>query len=183
MRTRTFPEYAPTRPAAIDLPDEVLAVFAAFRTCEFSTLAKDGTPITWPTMAHYRPEQGQFLITTSIGLPQKAFNARRNPRVALFFSDPTASGLVNPPAVLVQGTAVAPDAIVTAPAGLEEYWRENVFQRQPAGMMYSRNRLTRYLMDMYYMRILIHIRPHQIIWWPGGDMALFPHIHEVQHVV
>lgn len=183
MRARTFPEYTPARLAGIDLPDEVLAVFGAFRTCEFSTLAKDGTPIIWPTMAHYQPEQGRFLITTSIGLPQKAFNIRRNPQVSLFFSDPTASGLINPPAVLVQGRAEARDIIITSVTGLEDYWRETVFKRQPASMVYSRNALTRYLMDMYYMRILIYIRLHQIIWWPAGDMTVSPHRHEVQHVV
>ncbi len=77
----------------IDLPPEVEAVFLEFRTCEMSTLARDGAPITWPTLPFWRPHEGRFLITTSIGLPHKAFNVRRNPRVALLFSDPTASGL------------------------------------------------------------------------------------------
>jgi hypothetical protein len=30
------------------LSPEVKQVFTDFRTCEFSTLARDGTPITWP---------------------------------------------------------------------------------------------------------------------------------------
>jgi hypothetical protein len=77
----------------IDLPPEVETVFREFRTCEMSTLARDGAPITWPTLPFWRPREGRFPITTSIGLPHKAFNVRRNPRVALLFSDPTASGL------------------------------------------------------------------------------------------
>ncbi len=166
----------------LDLPDSVLAVFREFRTCEFSTVAKDGTPITWPTGARYQPEHGRFLITTSIGLPQKAFNIRRNSRVALFFSDPTASSLVSPPAVLVQGDAEAPDTIVTAVDGLEDYWRENILGRQPIGMLYSRNALTRYLMDWYYMRILIHVKPRRIVWWPSGDMTAQPQVDEVEYV-
>jgi Pyridoxamine 5'-phosphate oxidase len=87
------------------VPLEVEAVFHEFRTCELSTVAKNGTPLTWPTTALYEPEHDRFLITTSIGLPQKAFNIRRNPRVALLFSNPTGSGLSHPPAVLVQGDA------------------------------------------------------------------------------
>ena len=79
---------------SLSLPPDVEAVVREFRTCEFATLAKDGTPIVWPTALLYRPKTGQFLVTTSIGLPQKAFNARRNPRVSLLFSNPTASGLV-----------------------------------------------------------------------------------------
>ncbi len=30
------------------LPPEVEEVFREFRTCEFSTVARDGTPIAWP---------------------------------------------------------------------------------------------------------------------------------------
>jgi hypothetical protein len=76
---------------ALPVPAEVEAVFREFRTCEFSTLAADGTPITWPMLPFWRAETGQFMTTTSIGLPDKAFNIRRNPRVSLLFSDPTAS--------------------------------------------------------------------------------------------
>jgi len=42
----------------IELPYDVLAIFREFRTCEFSILAKDGVPISWPTMARYQPDQG-----------------------------------------------------------------------------------------------------------------------------
>lgn len=72
---------------AIELPRVVEAVFREFRTCEMSTLARDGGPITWPTLPFWRPEEARFLITTSIGLPHKAFNVRRSPRVSLLFSD------------------------------------------------------------------------------------------------
>ncbi len=113
-------------------PREVEAVFLEFRTCEMSTLARDGTPITWPTMPFWYPDEGRFLITTSIGLPHKAFNVRRNPRVSLLFSDPTASGLTNPPAVLVQGDAVSPDEVETSLLGFEDELRQ-VLRRQPAG--------------------------------------------------
>ena len=53
------------------LPPEVEAVFREFRTCEFSTLARDETPITWPTVALWQPEEGWFVITASIGLVKK----------------------------------------------------------------------------------------------------------------
>src|SRR5215208_5678156 len=107
----------------MSLPSDVVEVFREFRTCEMSTLARDGTPITWPTLPFWRPEEGRFLITTSIGLPHKAFNVRRNGRVSLLFSDPTASGLTNPPAVLVQSDAEAPNEVETSMTDREEYWR------------------------------------------------------------
>jgi Pyridoxamine 5'-phosphate oxidase len=157
----------------IDLPPEIEAVFREFRTCEMSTLARDGAPITWPTLPFWRPEERRFLITTSIGLPHKAFNVRRNPRVSLLFSNPTASGLANPPAVLVQGDAEAPDEVTASVEGFEDEVRR-VFRRQPASGFYSSNPITRYLFDWYYMRLTIYVSPRRILWWPGGDFGRTP---------
>ena len=105
----------------LNLPSEVEEVFGEFRTCEFSTLARDGTPITWPTVTLWQPQEGRFLLTTSIALAQKALNIRRDPRVSLLFSNPTASGLQNPPAVLVQGDALVEDDVRTSLSGFEDY--------------------------------------------------------------
>ncbi len=168
-----------------DLPAEVEAVFRGFRTCEFSTLARDGTPVTWPTAARFQPEPAQFLITTSIGQAQKVFHIRRNPRVALLYSDPTASGLMSPPHVLVQGDAVAPDEIVTsvdAPEDYRVYLRDNIFRRQPASEAMSSNAVMRKLFDWYTMRLLILVTPRAILWWPAGDFAQAAHRLEVNHV-
>src|SRR5713101_3659019 len=104
--------------ATMQLPAHVAAVFRNFLTCELTTFARDGTPMTWPTMPIYRPEPFQFVILTPIGLPQKALNIRRVPRVSLLFSDPTGSDLASPPAVLVQGDAVAPDQILSSTTAL-----------------------------------------------------------------
>jgi hypothetical protein len=164
-----------------DLPPGVEAVLREFRTCEMSTLARDGSPITWPTLPFWHPEEGRFLITTSIGLPHKAFNVRRDPRVSLLFSDPTASGLADPPAVLVQGDAKAPDEVMALVEGFEEDLRR-LFRRQPASGFYSSNPLTRYLFDWYYMRLLIHVTPRRILWWPGGDFGRAPLEVEVPRV-
>jgi general stress protein 26 len=150
--------------AALDAPD-VSAVISQYRTCEFATVGRNGTPIAWPAVTLYRPDDGTFVITTSVGLPQKAYNVRRNPRVALLFSDPTGSGLSGRPQVLVQGVATCPDTVVTSPAGLEEYW-SRVFERQPFGRLYGSTPVTRWLMSWYYQRLVItvavtgvHIRP------------------------
>lgn len=151
-----------------ELPPEVEDVFEEFRTCEMSTLARDGTPITWPTLPFWYSDEKRFTITTSIVLAQKALNVRRNPRVSLLFSNPTAGGLENPPAVLVQGDAEAPEEIETSVAGFEDELRR-VYRRQPASSGYGSNPLTRYLMDWYYMRLMIYVTPRRILWWPGAD--------------
>ncbi len=161
------------------LSPEVEEVFREFRTCEFSTLARDGTPITWPLVTLWQPEEQRFVLTTSIGLPNKAFNARRDGRVSLLFSDPTASGLDEPPAVLVQGDAVVSEVIHTSPNDLKEYWKR-IWRIQPAGKVYGSNFLTRSPMDWYYMRLYIYVEPRRILVWPDGDFAKTP--EEVDHV-
>jgi hypothetical protein len=166
---------------SLTVPPEIEAVFREFRTCEFSTLAKDGTPITWPTLPFWQPQHDRFLVTTSIGLPQKALNVRRNPRVSLLFSDPTASGLSAPPAVLVQGDARSPDRVSVDITGFEEELGR-VFRRQPASGAYSSNPVLRSVFDWYYMRLEIAVRPRRILWWPYGDFSQVPHAIEVSYV-
>lgn len=139
-------------------PDPQLPeVVDRYRTCEFATLTRSGVPIAWPTAALHRPD-GTFLITTSIALPQKAYNIRRDDRVALLFSDPTGSGLDGAPQVLVRGRATCPDEIVTDVAPVAEYWRR-LHERQPFNRLYSANALTRRVFDWYYLRLLITVTP------------------------
>jgi len=166
----------------LKVPPEVMEVFTEFRTCELSTLSKGGTPITWPMGAIIKPpESERFVFCTSIGLPQKAFNIRRNPRVSFLFSDPTGSGLEDPPAVLVQGEAEVSDEIYTSLPGTEEQL-VNLVKRQPAGSMFSGNPLMRYLMDWYYMRLYIYVTPSRVIWWDHGDFTSEPHELVIENV-
>ena len=167
--------------ATLVVPPEVEAVFRQVRTCEFTTLAKDGTPITWPTVALYQPSRARFVVTTSIGLPQKAFNLRRTPRVAMLYSDATGSGLAAPPVVLVQGDAVCPDQIVTQSDELDALGRL-MMVRQPISAKYSANPLARWLSDWYLMRLLIYVTPRRIRWWPNGDLSQPAVELEVDHV-
>lgn len=163
------------------LPPEVEMVLHNFRTCEFSTLARDGAPQTWPTIAFHEHDDGRFLITTSVGLPQKAYNVRRNGRVSLLFSDPTASGIPDPATVLVQGDAVCPDRVTTALEGFEDKLA-HVFRWQPASGMYSSNAIMRRLFDWYYMRLSIYVTPRRILYWPNGELSRPPLSVEVTYV-
>lgn len=172
---------APIRPRVIPIPAEIEAVFREFRTCEFTTLARDATPITWPMLPFWRPETRQFMTTTSIGLPDKAFNIRRDPRVSLLFSDSTGSGLDHPPAVLVQGHALASDKVNTSIGAYEKEVRL-VYRRQPSGAIWSSNPLLRWYFDWYFMRLEITITPTRIVWWEQGDLSLRPGVLDLPNV-
>jgi hypothetical protein len=165
------------------VPDPVLAILRDYRTCELTTLSKGGAPITWPVCARLL-EDGRFLLTTSIGMPQKAFNIRRNPKVSLLFSEPTGSGVEQPGVVLVQGDATAEDRIVTDMSErpeLEAYFVENIFSRQPAGK-FMNSWLGRRIFYPYYMRILIYVTPRRIRYWPTRELSDPPQEVEVPEV-
>ncbi|MFL1446326.1 pyridoxamine 5'-phosphate oxidase family protein [Nocardiopsis protaetiae] len=139
------------------LTPEIADVVDSYLTCEFATLAADGTPLAWPTAVWRDPADGRLLITTSLAYGQKARNVRRDGRVGLLFSDPTGSGLDAPPQVFVAGTATCPEEIHTAPDEAAEYWRK-LFARQPHSLGFVRPP-GRWLMDWYYMRLFITVTP------------------------
>jgi len=170
-------------PRMTAIPPAALQILRRYRTCELTTMSKDGVPVTWPLCARLL-DDGRFLLTTSIGLPQKAFNIRRNPKVSLLFSEPKASGVAEPGAVLVQGRATAEDKIVTDPTSVPEvadYFAENIFARQPAGKMWS-NWFGKLIAGPYYMRILIYVTPERVRYWPNRNFNDAPQELEVAHV-
>ena len=173
----------------LSIPPEVEAVFHNFLTCEFTTLGRQGMPVTWPVLPIFWAERGQFIIMTSIGLPQKALNVRREPRVSLLFSSSTGSGLDHPPAVLVQGEAEAPDKVLVSPDDfgpeLTEMMKPQILKlvkNQPSMGLYLMNPVTRYLMDWYFIRLMITVTPKRIEWWPRGDFSRRPLSLEAAYV-
>jgi hypothetical protein len=164
------------------LPPDVQAVFDRFITTEYTTVDADGQPITWPVTPYYRPGEPCIDVTTGLGYPKKADDAARNPRVALLFSDPTGSELERPPAVLVQGMADVDERDLAA--NRERYARENV-EKLPATKSMHPPKPLRRLLDWYYTRIYVHVRPERVYVWPEGDFSREPqlygsHIDEVR---
>jgi hypothetical protein len=164
------------------MPTTYLDIIDDYFTCEFTTLSRKGSPVTWPVSPRLL-DDGRFLLTTSIGLPQKAFNVRRNPKVSMLFSEPTGSGVDEPGAVLIQGDATAEDRIVTDVSSDPDLAAlvETLTRRQPAGAFWS-TPIGRRLMWPYYMRILIYVTPRRAWLWPTRDFATPPEDLDVRDV-
>lgn len=160
----------------LDLPDDVVAVLSRVLVCELTTLARGGAPRTWPALPLLLPERDQVLLTTTIGFPVKAANIRREPRVALLYSDLTGSGLTGAPTVLVQGLATVSDDVVTWNDDLAAHWRR-VHAVQPTSRRFAAVPL-RWFLDWYFMRLLIHVAVRRVSWWPGGDTSQAPVVRE-----
>src|SRR5215208_6591796 len=111
------------------LPPEVQQVFDRFITTEFTTVDGRGQPITWPLTPYYHPGDPCIDVTTGLGYPKKANDARANSKVAMLFSDPTGSGIETPTQVLVQGTADVDDRDLDAN---RERYRRELAEKLPA---------------------------------------------------
>jgi hypothetical protein len=164
------------------LPDDVQAVFDRFLTTELTTVDQRGQPITWPVTPYYQPGDPCISITTGLGYPKKANDARGNPLVGLLFSDPTGCGLSNPPMVLVQGSAEVDDRDLEA--NRQRYERESL-QKLPALKSITPPGAVRRMLDWYYTRIYVRVRPERVYVWPEGDLSQEPqlfgtHMEEVR---
>jgi hypothetical protein len=156
------------------LPDSVQAVFDRFITTEFTTVDKRGQPITWPVTPYYAPGGARVDITTGLGYPKKANDARANPLVALLFSDPTGSGLERPPAVLVQGTADVDDRDLES--NRARYARESTEKLPDISKLMPPAPVQR-MLGWYFTRIYVHVRPERIYVWPDADIGREPELY------
>lgn len=155
------------------LPLAVQDTFYRFVTCEFTTIDAGGRPITWPVTPFYRPRDPHISLTTGLGWPKKARDARRNPKVALLFSDPTGSDIAQPSMVLVQGQAEVDDGDLDA--NRDRYLRDHAGKLgRSAAASPSAARF-----DWYFARIYIHVRPERVYLWRGGDCEAEPELFEM----
>ncbi len=156
------------------LPAEVQEVFERFITTELTTIDGRGQPITWPVTPYYSSGARCIDVTTGLGYPKKANDARANPLVSLLFSDPTGSGLSDPPMVLVQGSAAVDDRDLEA--NRERYARESI-EKLPALRKLTPPAPLRRALGWYYTRIYIHIRPERVYVWPRRDVTEEPELY------
>ncbi len=164
------------------LPDEVQRCFERFITTEYTTIDSRQQPITWPVTPYYSKGGPTIDVTTGLGYPKKADDARRNPRVALLFSDPTGSGVDTGTQVLVQGTAIVDEEDLAA--NRERYFAESGV-KLPATKKMHPPKFLRGQLDWYYARIYVKVRPERVFVWPAGDPTVFPevldsHVEEVR---
>lgn len=142
-------------------------ILSSYRVAEFATLTRDGSPVCWPLAPDF--ERGRLLFSTGYVYPAKARNAQRNPRVAVLYSDPTATGRSdNDPLLLVQGLAEVFDQ------DLQQNTERYVDQLLRKGPLPFRLMLgtpgLRQLLVGYLARIWIEVLPQKEYDWRRGQM-------------
>lgn len=151
-------------------PGEVMALFERAITTEYATLTAKGAPLTYP-VTPYIAEDGRTLdVSTGLTYPSKAERARRNPKVALLYSDPVGTGLSKPPVVLVQGLGAVRDADLQA--NTDRYLRQS-YEKVPGAYTGTPAFMLR-RMPWYFVRIWVQVTPLRILWWPEGNLDRQP---------
>jgi Pyridoxamine 5'-phosphate oxidase len=148
---------------------QVSEVLERTMVVEFATITPKGALSTRPVGAVWLPERNQIVLTTPVAYPQKVFNIRRDSRVALLYSDPTGSGLTDPPAVLVQGHATAPHP-VASPDEVPDYWR-GILTKFPWVVQELESEQFRSTMDWFYWRIPIYVTPERVRVLPRCEVG------------
>jgi hypothetical protein len=152
-----------------DSNDVVLACrdqIDAYRVAEFVTLAGDGSPVGWPLTPDL--ERSRLVFSTGYVYPGKARNAQRDPRVAVLYSDPTASGRTDAdPLVLIQGRCEVFDQDLQA--NTERYVAQHIRTASPLAPMLRVPKL-RQLLVGYLTRIWMEVVPEREISWPRTDI-------------
>jgi hypothetical protein len=134
----------------------------AYRVAEFVTVARDGSPVGWPLNPDL--EGDRLVFSTGYVYPGKARNAQRDPRVAVLYSDPTASGRSDAdPLVLVQGRCEVLDEDLQA--NTERYVAQHIRTASPLAPM-LRVPVLRQLLVGYLTRIWMEVVPEREFSWP-----------------
>lgn len=148
--------------------DHLTPLFQQAITTEYATLTAKGQPITYPVT----PYVGKNTLDVSTGLayPSKAERARKNPKVALLYSDALGSGLTNAPVVLVYGYGAVRDRDLQA--NTDRYVR-SAMERFPASYKNTPDFLLK-RMNWYFARIWIEVTPVHILWWEQNKLDQVP---------
>jgi hypothetical protein len=160
-------------------PDDVLVVFEHSMTCDFATLTRQGTPITFPLTPYIGENERTLDVSTGLTYPAKAERARRNPKVSMLYADAVGSGLTNPPIVLVSGLATVRDADLQA--STDRYIRLS-FAKMPDAFKGMPKFILQH-MQWYFTRIWIQVTPLvfsgglKAVWRSNPDPGLPPSIH------
>ncbi|MCX5044406.1 pyridoxamine 5'-phosphate oxidase family protein [Aldersonia sp. NBC_00410] len=150
----------------------ILEQASAHITTEYASLRRDGAPVTWPVTPYRGVDDRTIDVSTGITYPLKAERARRNPKVALSFSNPVGSGLDAPATFVVQGLATVRDADLRANSAR---YLQASYDRFPGTMKSVPDFMMRRMM-FYWARVWIEVTPVRVLCWPDGNLDHEPRI-------
>ena len=151
----------------------ILETFENALVCEFTVISQIGRPITHPLLPLFDSEEGRLYVTSSVLFSRKLDHVKRNPKVAVLFSNREGLRVSPYRIVLVKGTAkIGEDDVHHGWEKLLPLWRK----KEP----YIDNFVKmRYALPLFWERSIIEIAPSKVYYWPDGDTGSAPTTTEV----
>lgn len=152
------------------MPDTVERLLDKALVSEVTVVNAHGRAVTHPLIPLYDGER--IYVTSSVLFSKKLEHIKRNPKVAVSISDPTATG-GDPARCTIQGDArlFEEDPHETWERILP-LWRA----KEPAidGFLGKR-----YALPLFFERTLVEITPRRVHWWEDGDTSSAPQMLRV----
>jgi hypothetical protein len=136
-----------------ELPAAVTRLLLDTSFAEFASVSAQGLPIDTPLLSFPDEDLSKIGMATGLAYPVKAERVRRNPKVGLLYWPKYAGE----PVVEVIGYAATRDRDIQA--NTLKYAAETAYISPEAPWEVKRKAL------WYWTRVLIEIRPKQILWW------------------
>jgi hypothetical protein len=167
-----------------DIPKWVEDVFNYYVISEL-TYISGNRPITVAVTSFFNVDRGSLSLAIPPAFYHKAKCMKKNPKVAVLFSNSKYSGLGSNPAVLVQGDASVGGEnfeengryVIDMMSKLPDSPRKNDTRKM---LKQLKSFMGRSLMGWYMLRIIVDIKPHKIFAWQNGDLEKEPEIYEVK---
>jgi general stress protein 26 len=154
------------------LPEPIEELLDTALVGELTVLNERGRPVTHPLIPLYDGEL--IYLTSSILFSRKLEHIKRNPRVSLSITDPTAVRTERFRRATIQGDATVDDADIHS--GWERVlpiWRK----KEPAIDFFLGKRVA---LPLFFERAVIDMRPRRAFLWEHGDTSAPPQVFELE---
>ena len=155
------------------LPQPIEELLNSALVGELTVLNERGRPVTHPLIPLYDGEL--IYLTSSVLFSRKLEHIKRDPRVSLSISDPTAVRVDRFRRATIQGDATVDDS------DLHSGWEQRVLplwrQKEPSIDFFLGKRVA---LPLFFERGIIEIRPRRVFLWEDGDTSRPPQVWELE---
>jgi len=154
------------------LPEPIEDLLDTALVGELTVLNEHGRPVTHPLIPLY--DGALIYLTSSILFSRKLEHIKRNPRVSLSITDPSAVTTERFRRATIQGDATVDDAdIHTGWERVLPIWRK----KEPAIDFFLGKRVA---LPLFFERAVIDMRPRRAFLWDDGDTSRPPQTFELE---
>src|SRR6266508_6850947 len=154
------------------LPEAVEELLDSALVGELTVVDERNRPVTHPLIPLYDGER--IYLTSSVLFSKKLEHIKRNPRVSLSITDPTAVSVERFRRATIQGDATVDDS------DLHSGWERRVLPlwqaKEPAILFFLKKRVA---LPLFFERAIIEIVPRRAFLWEDGRTDQPPQVFEV----